>query len=405
MSAATPLTPYQRRLFVFLSVATFFEGYDFMALTQILPNLRAELGIDQAGAGALVATINVGTVLAYLLVRKADRWGRRRVLTATIVGYTVFTFLTGFAPNVWVFGALQLLARLFLIAEWATSMVIAAEEFPADRRGMVIGVIQACSSLGSVFCAGIVPLLLVAPWGWRTVYFVGVLPLIIIAYARRNLKETERFAHDHSEAKPSLLAIWRTPHKKRILELGAIWFLTYICTQNGVTFFKEFAVGERGFTDGQVGLAIAIAAVASMPLVFYSGKLIDLLGRQYGALIIFGLGSAGVFFSYTLHGFWPLCMALVFGIFGASAVLPVLNAYTTELFPTRYRGDGFAWSNNILGRIGYVLSPAVVGWFAADVGWGNAVRATAIFPLIGVGLIFWLLPETRNRELEETAVL
>jgi putative MFS transporter len=50
-----PLSAYQRRLFIFLSVATFFEGYDFLALTQILPNLRAEMGISEASAGLLVA--------------------------------------------------------------------------------------------------------------------------------------------------------------------------------------------------------------------------------------------------------------------------------------------------------------------------------------------------------------
>ena len=66
------LSSYQRRLFVFLSVATFFEGYDFMALTQILPELRADFGLDRTAGGILLGVINVGTVIAYLLIRKAD---------------------------------------------------------------------------------------------------------------------------------------------------------------------------------------------------------------------------------------------------------------------------------------------------------------------------------------------
>ncbi|MBX3128830.1 MAG: MFS transporter [Polyangiaceae bacterium] len=402
-----PFTPYQRRLFVFLSVATFFEGYDFLALTQILPNLRQEMGISEGQAGALVAFINVGTVLAYLLVRKADKWGRRRVLTATIAGYTVFTFLTGFAPNIWVFAIFQMIARVFLIGEWATSMVIAAEEFPAARRGMVLGVINAFASLGSVFCAGVVPLLLKAPWGWRTVYFVGIIPLVILAYARRNLRETQRFSEQVKEparARP-LMHVMRTPYRKRVLQLGLIWLLTYVCTQNGITFWKEFAVAERSFTDGQVGLAISIAAVAAMPLVFLSGKLIDVIGRQLGAAVIFGLASLGVFLSYSLEGQWALTGALAFGIFGASAVLPVLNAYSTELFPTDLRADAFSWANNLIGRVGYVLSPLGIGLLAGQLGWGPAVRLTAIFPIIAVVLIFLLLPETRNKELEETAAL
>jgi putative MFS transporter len=71
----TPLTPYQKRLFFFFSVATFFEGYDLFALAQILPNLRADMDLTPADAGMLVAVINLGAVLAYGLVRMADHWG------------------------------------------------------------------------------------------------------------------------------------------------------------------------------------------------------------------------------------------------------------------------------------------------------------------------------------------
>lgn len=408
LAAPDRFTPYQRRLFVFLSVATFFEGYDFLALTQILPELRADMGLDEAQAGAMVAFINIGTLVAYLLVRQADRWGRRRVLTWTIAGYTAFTFLTGLSLNAWTFAGFQMLARIFLIGEYATSMVIAAEEFPAARRGLVIGIISAFASLGSVTCAGVVPLLLRAPWGWRTVYFVGILPLVVLAFARRNLRETERFARqvrDGGGPPPGrpLMHVWRTPHARRVLHLGLIWLVTYVCTQNAVTFWKEFAVAERSMSDSEVGASITIAAVVSMPLVFLVGRLLDALGRRPAAAIIFGLAAVGVFGSYTLHSRWALTAALVLGIFGASAVLPVLNAFTAELFPTELRGDAFAWSNNLIGRIGYVLSPAVVGLCARELGWGAAVRATAIFPVVALVLIFWLLPETRARELEETA--
>lgn len=400
-------TGYQRRLFILLSVATFFEGYDIMALAQLLPEIRRSFHLDELGGGIMVGVINAGTVVAYLLIRQADRWGRRRTLTVTIAGYTLFTGLSGLAPNEWVFAGAQFLGRIFLIAEWAISMVIAAEEFPAARRGMVIGVIQAFSSFGAIACAGVVPLLLRTHFAWRTVYFVGVLPLVILAVARRNLRETRRFTEQvslHPTARRGLLHILRTPHRKRVLQLGLIWFTTYLCTQNGVTFFKEYALAEGGLSEDQVGLAITIAAVASMPLVFFSGRLLDIVGRRHGAAIIFGLGAAGVFFSYRLEGMVPLTCALVFGIFGASGVLPVLNAYNTELFPTDARGDAFAWSNNLLGRIGYVLSPVLVGLVARELGaWGPVMQATAIFPLVAVALIYALLPETRARELEDTA--
>src|SRR6185369_16595692 len=271
-----------------------FEGYDFFALTQILPNLRADLHVGIAGGGLLVGFINVGTILAFILARKADRWGRKPVLTATIAGYTIFTFLSGLAPNVYVFAVLQMVARIFLIAEWATSMVIAAEEFPAQGRG---------TALGAIVCAGVVPLLLKTSYGWRSVYFVSIVPLVLLAIARSGLKETHRF----SEQKPNseeenLFSIWATSFRKRMLQLAVIWFLTYVCTQNAVTFWKEFAVAERHLSDAQVGNAVKLSALASMPLAFAAGKLLDVMGRKVGATLIYTSTIGGVIGAYTAHG-------------------------------------------------------------------------------------------------------
>lgn len=404
----TRLSSYQKRLFVFLSVATFFEGYDFFALTQILPNLREDFGLSKLDAGLLFAFVNFGTVVAWLLVRYADRWGRRRVMTITIVGYAVFTFLSGLAWDAWSFAFFQFVGRIFLIGEWATSMVYAAEEYPADRRGMVIGVLQAFSSLGAVVCAGVAPMLLATEYGWRSVYFVGVVPLVILAFARRNLKETSRFEEIRATAGTtvrSFFGIWRTPYRRRLVHMSAIWFVTYACTQVAVSFWKDFAVTERGLSDEAVGGALVIASLVSMPLVFLSGKLLDTIGRRPGSAVIFVVTSIGVFTSYLFHGSWQLTVAMSLAVFGISAVLPALNAFTTELFPTDMRGDAFAWSNNLIGRIGYTLSPIVIGWAAERWSWGAAIRPTAILPLVALAMIFALLPETVNRELEDTAAL
>lgn len=402
--APKKLDAYQKRLFLFLSVATFFEGYDFFALTQVLPHLRTDFGLSHAGASRLLGFINVGTVLAYLLIGRADVWGRKKVLSVTIFGYTILTALSGLAPNVYAFALFQMLARIFLIAEWATSMVIAAEEFPAERRGMVMGVIGAAAGLGSVVCVGVVPPLTQA-FGWRSVYFVGVLPLLLMAFARRGLRETRRFA----EAKPasgktSFLAVWRSPFRVRVLELGAIWFLTYMATQNAVSVWKDYALTELRLPESRASLAMMIAALVAMPVVFFSGKLIDLIGRRGGAIVILLATSAGVLGSYTLTSFWPLTFSLTFAVVGVSAVLTVLNAFTTELFPTDLRSNAFAWSNNLIGRIGYWLSPFLIGEVAEHTGWGTPLRWTAIFPVIALGIVLWRLPETQGKELEESAL-
>lgn len=407
-AAPVALTPYHYKLLAFLSVATFFEGYDFIAIAQILPNLRADFGLSRTGAGDMLGVINAGTIVAALLVRRADDWGRRRVLSVTIIGYTVMSLVSALAPEAVSFTLAQFVARIFLIGEWATAMVYAAEEFPADRRGFIIGVIQACSSLGGIVCAGTVPLMLRSPIGWRMVYVAGAVPLIVMAFARRSLKESARFEEakaKRTEPQAPLLAIMQGPYRARVFIVALTWALTYVCGQTAITFWKEFATSERGMTDAQVAGALTIAAVASLPMIFGVGRLLDVAGRRVGAAIIFVLTSAGVAAAYSVHGRWPLTAALVFAIFGVSAVLPVLNAFTAELFPTEMRSDAFAWSNNLLGRLGYVAAPIVVGRVAETTGWGPAVASTAVFPLLALAVILAKLPETRGRELEETSRL
>jgi MFS transporter, putative metabolite:H+ symporter len=407
VSSPAPFTSYQKRLFVFLSVANFFEGYDFIALSQLLPSLRKSFGISLREETWMVALINLGTIFAFLLVRRADKWGRKRVLSITIAGYALFTFLSAWAPNAVVFGLLQMVARVFLIGEWATAMVVAAEEYPAERRGTVIGVVSAAAGFGSIVCVGVVPLLLKTSLEWRSVYLIGVVPLLLMMFARRNLRETQRFAESSSAegslAGPPLLEMLRGPHRRRLWQLGAIWFLTYICTQNAVTFWKDFAVEERKLNNAQVSAVMTVAALVSMPLVFFAGRMLDAIGRKRGAIVIYAATILGVLGGYTASGVVPLMVCMTVGIFGINSVLTVLNTFMTELFPTEVRGSAVALSNNLIGRIGYVTSPLLIGELVSDFGLGWPLRASVVFPLIALGLIFLWLPETNRRELEETS--
>ncbi len=394
---------YQRRLFFFLGAAGFFEGYDTLALTQALPHIRVDMGLTTEGEGLLVGLINTGMILAYLLVHNADRWGRRRVLTITVIGFGVAMLLSGLATNVWTFGAFQMVSRLFLATEWAVATVYAAEEFPAHRRGTVIGIIHGLNGLGAVTCAGLTPLLLKSPFGWRMVYFVGALPIFLIAMTRRSLRETRRFTEQVKTRDLPFTRVLQKPYRSNMLKLSLLWALTYACTASAMTFWKEFAVSERAMSDADVGRNISIAAVLAMPLAFTAGKIIDRFGRRVGAVLIYGSTVLGIIGCYTLSSTWAIVGALVAGIAGITAVGVVVSAYTAELFPTDMRGAAFGWSNHLLGRTAFVLSPITVGFWASRIGWGHAVASTTLFPAIALVLILWLMPETRGRELEETS--
>lgn len=391
-----PVKP--RRLLFFLGVAAFFEGFDVFAITQILPNMRADLDVAPSVGGIAVGIVNVGGFLAYFLVREADRIGRRRMLSATIAGYTLMSLATALAPGLTVFVVAQVLARMFLLAEWSIGAVFLAEELPAGRRGVGFGTLSGFASAGAITCAGLTPLLLRSPIGWRAVYVVGAVPLLLVAIARRSLPETRMFdrvvAAGRRPVALPLLRILRGRHRARVLQLALIWFLTYAFAQTAVTFWKEFALAERGLSDGEVGRILAIAALVSLPLAFALGKVMDLLGRRLTAVVVFITAGISCVAAYTLHEQWALMLAMVGGVFGGSAMGTVLNAFTTELFATEVRADAFAWSNNLLGRLGGVVAPAIVGPAAGAVGWSAAVMPTALCAVAALVFILVFLPET-----------
>ena len=128
------------------------------------------------------------------LTLAADRWGRRNVLIAVVLGYTLLTGATAFATSPGVFVALQFMARAFITAEVLLAAVIIAEEFPAAERGWGIGALLALSTLGGGLAA-----LLFAMIGRAPLRLEGALrsrprpALLFIAWLRRRMPETERF--------------------------------------------------------------------------------------------------------------------------------------------------------------------------------------------------------------------
>ena len=399
-------TSYQIRLIIFLSVATFFEGYDFIALIQVLPQLTKEMAMDEGSTGLMIGIINIGTILSFLIIYLADKIGRRPVLTITIIGYTLASLITGFAGSLWAFVIVQVFARIFLLGEVAVSLIYAAEEFPAERRGRVIGLLQVSATFGVIFCAGITPTLLATELGWRAVYFVGALPLILVAFARRNLKETKRFEESKSETISQRFGIFldliRGPYRQRIILMASIWALTYLCVQVVIVFWNLYATQSLGLSLETVSRCVMIAALGSIPLIFGVGRLIE-LGRRRAAIVVYTLLIMGAIGCYNLENITLVTISLTISIFAITGVVPILNAYTVELFPTAMRANAFALCNSLLGRLGYVASPPLVGWLAITYGYGAAVTATVIFPMIALFLIITRLPETAGMSLEQTS--
>jgi MFS family permease len=165
------------QLLALLGAAAFFDGYDTAVKSVALKQIRETFDLSSSGGSAMLAIITLGALPAMALTRLADRWGRRRMLMWTVLGYTSFSGFTALSPNWQAFAGLQVIANVCMVAETAIVWTYTAEELPAKARGFGFGLIGMNIALGT----GLAPLLY-GPlhdglgWSWRWMYVFAVPP-------------------------------------------------------------------------------------------------------------------------------------------------------------------------------------------------------------------------------------
>jgi len=219
---ADRMTPYLWFLFVLLSTATLFDGFDSGMLSFAAPESRRSLEIDLSEWGFVNSVIRLGVWASFLFLLMADRFGRRNLMMVTVVGFGVFSGLTAFVTDKYQFMLCQFLARLFLTAEYSLAVIMAGEEFPARHRGRAIAILTSLATVGVMLMAkGVQPYILLddgqeTNWlydlgmglvatvqeffglhqdgeQWRALYVLAVFPLAFIVVLRLAMRETRRF--------------------------------------------------------------------------------------------------------------------------------------------------------------------------------------------------------------------
>jgi putative MFS transporter len=411
---APTLTGHHRTLLLLLATATLFEGYDRFILVLALPYIAQDLGIVAAGMGQAAAKgaaegalgwalsgIRCGALLAIPLCLMADRAGRRSVLLLTVLGYTVATALTGLSRGLGDLIGLQLVATMFLTAELALAQVVIAEEFPAKARGMGQGLLGAAAAVGAGLAAVLFPVLVKTSLGWRGLYFVGIVPLLIVGYLRRSLPETRRWAQlgDGERRSGGLLRVLARVYRRRFLILVVVAAGGTAAFATAFSFASYRAINTFGWTPEQVSTMILVAGGLGFWGWILFGRLADAVGRRPTAVLCL-LGAAGAIAAfYRTSILFPSFAALVFF---ESGITIALTALSTECFPTALRATARAWVTNA-GVVGGVIGLALVGALSATMGGHAAVVAMLGLLLLVLTPLVLVVPETYGRELEQVS--
>lgn len=373
--------------------------YSF-ALTVVLP----VLGISTVLAGWITAlsimASAVGGVVCGVL---ADRFGRVRVLTWVIVGYSVFTALTATAQDAPQFLIWRVLEGLAFGGEWAVGAALVAEYTSPARRGRVLAFVQSCYAIGwAVSTATYLLVFMLLPPGsaWRVLFVIGVLPAAVAFVIRR----TTRDRVDVAAVAPASRSRFAALFTRDLVRTTLLATLLGICNQgiyySVFVFLPLFLKSERGFSVIGTASYTWVVIVGSFAGYVASGFVHDALGRR-PTFVLFFLGSV---VSIGLFVFSPIArpeigylISFVLGFF-ASGQAGGMGAYLAELFPTSCRASGQGFAYNV-GRGLAGFGPLTVGALGAVIGLGTAVFwVGAVAAVLGF-VALALLPETKNRDI------
>jgi MFS transporter, SHS family, lactate transporter len=389
IAALSGWTNQQRSVVIASFLGWTLDAFDFFLLVFVLKDIAEEFGTDIKDVTvAILLTLAMRPIGAYLFGRAADHWGRRPTLIVNVLLYSILEFACAFAPNLTVLLILRALYGIAMGGEWGVGASLAMESIPPQGRGLVSGFLQSGYPTGYLL-ASIVYGLLFALIGWRGMFMIGVLPALLVLYIRRNVPESPSWRRTTDNSTVAILrAHWRLGIYAVVL-MTAFNFLSH-GTQD---LYPTFLQVQHKLSPQAVGTIAVIYNIGAILGGIVCGSLSERVGRRRTII-----GAALLCLPVLpLWAFSSSAALLALGSFlmqfmvqGAWGVIP---AHLNELSPDQARGTfpGFVYQlGNLLASANATIQAAMAVYFGGDYGLalaivaGTTAIAIAVMTLLGV---------------------
>ncbi len=405
------VSPAQRRTPIAAALGWMLDSFDVMLYALVVTHLMRDLGMTKSTAGLLPTLTNVASGIGGVLFGfLADRVGRTRALSLSILTYAACSFASGLATSILMLAVFRFILGLGMGGEWTTGAALVAETWPAHLRAKALAIVQSSWAIGYALAA-VVAWAVLQRWDWRAVFFVGVLPALFTLWIQKDVPESDLWRERHgrhlamdSRAHVSFSELFtgRWARRAFILTLTNFfgmfaWWGLFIW----VPAFLSLPVdqGGRDFPASETTWMLVFLNLTGMLPGYASfGWVADWLGRKR-AFILYLLVAAALIPVYaTVRS--PLALLLLgspvaffgTGFFSGSGIIG------SELFPTSIRARALGITYNGARMLG-AIAPFIIGWVGQHKGLGSA------FYLCGASFFLAALaatglPETRGLELE-----
>jgi MFS transporter, SHS family, lactate transporter len=362
------------------------DAFDFFLLVFVLKDIAAEFDTDISNVTlAILLTLAMRPIGAFLFGRAADRWGRRPTLMANVALYSVLEFASGFSPNLTVLIVLRALYGIAMGGEWGVGASLTMESIPPHARGFVSGLLQSGYPTG-YFLASIVYGVLFPYIGWRGMFMVGVVPALLVLYIRRNVPESPSFDRAAAEAGGGTLDVLRAHWRLAIYA---------ICLMTAFNFFSHgtqdiyptFLEVQRKLPPHAVSLIAIVYNIGAICGGILFGSLSETYGRRR-CIVIASLLSLVVIplWAFSVN---PVLLAvgaffMQFTVQGAWGIVP---AHLNELSPANARGTfpGVVYQlGNLLASVNATLQAGLAAHLGGDYGLALAAVAGTVAVVIAV---------------------
>jgi MFS family permease len=398
-------TPHGRKALLAAGLGWMLDAFDVTLFAMALPAVRAELGLSAAAAGALgSATLIAAALGGVVFGRIADRYGRTRALMLSVALYSVFTAACGLAQNFTQFLIFRTILGLGMGGEWASGAALVSETWSTKHRGKALGFMQSGWAIGYA-AAALVNGLVQPAYGWRAVFFVGILPAFFTLWVRRHVEEPQiwRDAQASREPRPPLGIVFRKPYGGLTLALT----LMNTCTLFAWWGFYLWLPSYLTQPASQGGVGLQLLSSSGFILVMQAGMwfgyvtfgfVSDRFGRR-PTYVAYLLTAAVLLFIYVSARNPVLLLALgPFVAFFATGYFSGFGAVTAEIYPTAIRASAQGFTYNI-GRVVSAAAPWAVGSLAQTHGFGSALTLSSGAFVLAAVVWIWI-PETKGRDLK-----
>jgi MFS family permease len=388
------------------------DAMDVQMFSFLIPTLIAlwKISGTQAGSLGTVALISsaIGGWIGGIL---SDRYGRVRIMQVTIAWYAFFTCLSGFTTSFEQLLVVRALQGLGFGGEWAAGAVLMGEIIRPEHRGKAVGFVQSAYSVGwgaAALLSTVFLTLLPAAYGWRAMFWAGVLPALLVVYIRRFISEPEVFtqarrAADAAGIRVSGMTIFH-PAFLRITLLTSLLALGVQGSAYGFqTWLPTFLRTVHHLSVVGTGSYVFVITVGAFVGYIFSAYLSDAIGRRRNFLFM-AIGAWLIILLYTqtpVNNLGILLLGFPVGFF-TTGIYSSFGPYFTELFPTEIRATGQSFAYNFGRSIG-AFFVTVVGLLTAVVPLGVAMGVLALFGYLLAIVATLLLPETKGIALTTLA--